>query len=458
MILDVLLPGAFLLGILVFLHEAGHFLVAKLLKVPVYRFSLGFGPALAKFTRGETTYQISALPLGGYVSMAEERTNEAGEPELIDRFGEEHWWKRVVIALAGPAANFVTGLVAVVIALVVGISYPDFDPTLGPMPAASPAVTGYGLVEGTRLVAVDGHAIATYQEFLERVQKSADTAPLALTVGAPGGPARTLTIPAAERNAVLGDFTPPEGSTVVGNVVLGTPAYLAGLQPGDRVVSIQGAPVRKWGDLIEVVSKNAGNPLDFTVDRGGRLFHVTIKPEGPPTSDAWQGGKIGVEAPRARTYTVSEPLGQAIAEAPKRSLEVIAQTFRGLWTVFTRPLKSASSLGGPQMIMQIAAENAKRGAGDFIWTLAVISFAIMAFNLLPLPVLDGGHIFLAAVEAVRRRPPTEAFTTAYQRVGLVFIGCFFVFVVFNDLNRFVQHRVAVQRNSNAPQGEARPAR
>jgi regulator of sigma E protease len=458
MILDVLLPGAFLLGILVFLHEAGHFLVAKLLKVPVYRFSLGFGPALAKFTRGETTYQVSALPLGGYVSMAEERTNDAGEPELVDRFGEEHWWKRVVIALAGPAANCLTGLVAVVIALVVGISYPDFDPTLGPMPSASRAATGYGLVEGTRLVAVDGHAVATYQEFLERVQNSAETAPLALAVAAPGGAVRTVTIPAAERTAVLSDFTPPEGSTVVGNVVLGTPAYLAGLQPGDRVVSIQGAPVRKWGDLIDVVSKNAGNPLDFTVDRGGRLFHVTIKPEGPPTKDAWTGGKIGVEAPRARTYTVSEPLGQALAEAPRRSLEVIAQTFRGLWTVFTRPLKSAGSLGGPQMIMQIAAENAKRGAGDFIWTLAVISFAIMAFNLLPLPVLDGGHVFLAAVEAVRRRPPTEAFTTAYQRVGLVFIGCFFVFVVFNDLNRFVQHRVAVQRNSNAPQGEARPAR
>jgi regulator of sigma E protease len=215
---------------------------------------------------------------------------------------------------------------------------------------------------------------------------------------------RTIEIPAGERTAVLSEFTTPEGSTVVGNVVLGTPAYLAGLQPRDRVVSIQGTPVRKWTDLTDIVSKNAGNPLDFTVERGGRLFHVTIKPEGPPTSDAWQGGKIGVEAPRDRTYIVRVPLREAIASAPERSMEVIAQTFRGLWTVFSRPQKAAGSLGGPQMIMQIAAENAKRGAGDFIWTLAVISFAIMAFNLLPLPVLDGGHIFLAAVEAIRRRP------------------------------------------------------
>jgi len=458
MILDVLLPGAFLLGILVFLHEAGHFLVAKLLKVPVYRFSLGFGPALAKFTRGETTYQLSALPLGGYVSMAEERTNEAGEPELIDRFGEEPWWKRVVIALAGPAANFITGFIAVIIAMVVGISTTDYDAALGPMPVASRAVTAYGLTEGTRLIAVEDHAIASYREFEARVFETDPKAPLKFTVGDPAGNVRTIELPASERRTVLSDFLPPEGSTRIGNVVLGTPAYLAGLQPNDRVVSIQGTPVAKWSDLTNVVSKNAGNPLDFTVDRGGRLFHVTIKPDGPPTSDAWEGGKIGVEAPRDRKYIVRVPLSEAIASAPARSLEASAQTFAGLWVVLSRPWKAASSLGGPQMIMQIAAENAKRGAGDFIWTLAVISFAIMAFNLLPLPVLDGGHIFLAAVEAVRRRPPTEAFTTIYQRVGLVFIGCFFVFVVFNDLNRFVQHRVAVQRNSNAPQGEARPAR
>jgi regulator of sigma E protease len=457
MILDVLLPGALLLGILVFLHEAGHFLVAKLLKVPVYRFSLGFGPALAKFTKGETTYQVSALPLGGYVSMAEERVNAAGETELFDRFGEEPWWKRVVIALAGPAANFVTGVVALVIASVVGVTTADFDAALGPVPPASHAAA-YGLTEGTRLLAVEGHKVATYQEFVARVGDSPDKTPLHLTVAGPSGPERTIEIPSKERAAVLSDFSPPEGSTEVGSVVLGTPAYLAGLQPGDRVLSIAGTPVRKWTELTEIVSKNAGNPLDFTVSRKGSVFHVTIKPEGPPTSDAWQGGRIGVEAPRSRTYVVRLPLGEAIANAPKLSKQIVLQTFGGLWAVITRPLKSASSLGGPQMIMQIAGANAKRGAGDFIYTLAVISFAIMAFNLLPLPVLDGGHVFLAAVEAVRRRPPAEAFTSAYQRVGLVLIGCFFVFVVFNDLSRSIQHRAAVQRNNRAPQGEARPAR
>src|SRR5262249_44175128 len=154
--------------------------------------------------------------------------------------------------------------------------------------------------------------------------------------------------------------------------------------------------------------------------------------QAPPTKDAWEGGRIGVEAPRVRDYIQRSNWGEAFHDAWPATRVIVGQTFEGLITVLTRPFKSASSLGGPQMIMQLAGANAKRGLGDFIYILAVISFAIMAFNLLPLPVLDGGHVFLAAIEAVRRRPPAEWFTLAYQRVGLVLIGSFLVFVLFND--------------------------
>jgi regulator of sigma E protease len=155
---------------------------------------------------------------------------------------------------------------------------------------------------------------------------------------------------------------------------------------------------------------------------------------------------------------VRQDLGDALRTAVPLTLLLCKQTFQGLGAVIARPFQSASSLGGPQMIVQIAAQNAKRGAGDFIYILAVISFAIMAFNLLPLPVLDGGHLFLALVEAVRRRPPAIAFTNAYQRVGLVLIGGFIAFVLFNDLSRSLQHRAAVERNNRAPQGELQPGR
>ena len=455
MLLDVIVPGVLLLGILVFLHESGHFVVAKLLKVPVYRFSLGFGPALLKFTRGETVYQVSVLPLGGYVSMAEETTNAEGKPELLDRFTEQAWWKRTLIALAGPGANFITGYLALVVTAVVGVSLPDFDAVLGPVAAGSRAAQA-GLVQGTRLLAVNGGAVTSYQDFLTRAGKVPRTQPLALDLESPAGAHSTLTLQPADRVPVFDDLVPTEAAPVVGSVVVGTPAYSSGLVVGDRVLSIQGKPIARWSDLTGVVSKSPGVPLDFAVQRGAEQFHVTITPQASPTKDNWEGGRIGIEAPRGRSYLDRSTVEEAFTGAWPMTKVIVWQTFEGLFTVIMKPVKSASSLGGPQMIMQLAGANAKRGLGDFIYILAVISFAIMAFNLLPLPVLDGGHVFLAAVEAVRRRPPAEWFTMAYQRVGLVLIGSFLVFVLFNDLSRSLQHRAAVQRNSQAPQGEVRP--
>jgi regulator of sigma E protease len=455
--IDVILPGVLLLGILVFLHELGHFVMAKLLRVPVYKFSLGFGPQLFGFQRGETRYQVSMLPLGGYVSMAEETKNDEGQPDLVDRFSEQPWWKRFVIALAGPGANFITGFVALIVMALVGINVPDYDPVLGPVPADSPAARA-GLAAGMTVRAIDGRPVATFQELLARAQAVPADRPLAVAVRTPDGAEAVRTVPPAERAGVLGGLVPPEADSHIGNVVIGTPAYTAGLAGGDRVVAIGDVPTPLWRDLTAIVSTSPGKPLVFTVERAGRTFTTTITPQAPPTADAWEGGRIGIEAPRHRTYLVRSTLPEAVAGAFPLTGALVKQTFDGIGAVITKPLQSAGSLGGPQMIVQVAGANAKRGAGDFIYILAVISFAIMAFNLLPLPVLDGGHLFLALIEAVRRRPPAVWFTNAYQRVGLVLIGGFIVFVLFNDLSRSIQHRAAVQRNNQAPPGEISPTR
>ncbi len=457
MIFDVLLPGLFLLGVLVFLHELGHFVVAKWLRVPVYKFSLGFGPALFGFSRGETRYQVSLLPLGGYVSMAEETKTPEGEADLVDRFSEQPWWKRFVIALAGPGANFVTGYLALILMALVGVQVPDYDAVLGPVAADSPTARA-GLVEGTRLVRVGDAPVTSFQQMLARIGELPADAPIVLGIERPGGGASEVTVPAAERAGVLAGLAPPEADSRIGNVVIGTPAYTAGLAAGDRIRAIDGAPIEKWRDLTGIVSRSAGKKLEFTVERAGRTFTTTITPQAPPTADAWEGGRIGIEAPRLRTYLVQATFPEAVAGAWPLTGALVKQTFDGIGAVITRPLQSAGSLGGPQMIVQVAGANAQRGAGDFIYILAVISFAIMAFNLLPLPILDGGHLFLALVEAVRRRPPAEWFTNAYQRVGLVVIGGFIVFVLFNDLSRSIQHRAAVQRNNQAPPGEIDPTR
>jgi regulator of sigma E protease len=454
-IVDVILPGILLLGILVFLHELGHFVAAKLLRVPVFKFSLGFGPAILAKTVGETRYQLSALPLGGYVSMAEERKNAEGEDELIDRFSDQPWWKRFLIAFAGPVGNLITGFLALVVMGMVGVRLADFDPVLGPMAADSKAAQ-VGLVEGSRFESVNGQPVASFQELLAEASALPAEQPLTIGIQDPQGAKQSVLVPADAKGEVLSSLTPPEVKAEIGSVIVGTPAYTAGLQQGDKVLAIDGAPIRRWQDLTGVVGRSAEKKLTFTIERGGRAFDVGITPQAQPNAPAGENGRIGIEAPRARTYLVRSNFVDSFRAAGPLTLALCQQTFQGLFAVIARPFQSAGSLGGPQMIVQIAAQNAKRGAGDFIYILAVISFAIMAFNLLPLPVLDGGHLFLALVEAVRRRPPAIAFTNAYQRVGLVLIGGFIAFVLFNDLSRSLQHRAAVERNNRAPQGELQP--
>ncbi len=457
MIVDVILPGILLLGILVFLHELGHFVAAKLLHVPVFKFSLGFGPAILHKTVGETRYQISALPLGGYVSMAEERKNAEGEDELIDRFNDQPWWKRFLIAFAGPVGNFITGFVALVIMGMVGVRLADFDPVVGPMDASSKAAQ-YGLVEGARFESVNGRPVTSFQDFLAAATEGAEKDAITIGIKDPAGAPASVTIPGEEKNEVLASLAPPEVKAAIGSVIVGTPAYTSGLQQGDRVLAIDGQPIERWQDLTGIVGRSAEKKLTFTIDRGGRTFDVAITPQAQPNAPAGENGRIGIEAPRTLTYLVRSNFSDSFRAAGPLTIALSKQTFQGLFAVIARPFQSAGSLGGPQMIVQIAAQNAKRGAGDFIYILAVISFAIMAFNLLPLPVLDGGPLFLALIEAVRRRPPAIAFTNADQRVGLVRIGGFIAFVLFNDLSRSLQHRAAVERNNRAPQGELQPGR
>ena len=457
MILNVILPGLFLLGLLVFLHELGHFLMAKWLRVPVYKFSLGFGPAIFRHTRGETQYQVSALPLGGYVSMAEETKDAEGREDLVDRFSEQPWWKRFVIALAGPGANFVTGYVALILMAMVGVNLPDFDAVLGPIAADSPAAR-VGLVEGVRIARVGDTPVGSFQDFLARASSVPADRALDLGIEDPAGGSRTVSLSAADRGEVLSSLVPPEAPSLIGNVVLGNPAYAAGLAAGDRIVAIDGRPISRWRELTTAVTASAGVPLKFTVQRAGRTFDVMITPAGPPTPGAWEGGRIGIEAPRVRTYLERATFGEAVKNAWPATQMLVGQTFAGIKGLLLRPFESAGSLGGPQMIVQIAGQSAQRGLGDFIYVLAAISFAIMAFNLIPMPVLDGGHLFLALVEAVRRRPPAAWFTAAYQRVGLVVMGGFIVFVLYNDLSRSIQHRAAVHRNNQAPPGEVAPTR
>ena len=438
-------PGIVVLSVLVLFHEFGHFVVAKRLHVPVHRFSLGFGPRLFGVKIGETDYCVCLLPLGGYVSMASEEKGPDGQVVAVDHFTLQSWWKRAVIAAAGPGANLLAGYLAMVVVGFVGATFDDYRPNIGVVtPGSLAEKIGFGREQA--LVDVDGKPVTSWKKFYDAVQGT--KANSVVHVRDAAGTVHEVLIPAARKDSVLTDLS-PRIEPVVGTVSVGLPAYPAGIQTGDRVLAVNGKPVTLWEDLTNVIHASPGVPVTLTIRRGTNEFDVKIKPTSQTVGDQTVG-IIGIMPPRQGSYTVRSGVWESIRQGFPRTGYLIDQTFRGLWTLFSRPTQAKDQMGGPLLIMRMSSQQAQRGFSDFLFLLGVISIAIMAFNALPLPVLDGGHLFLALIEGARQKPLAQGFLTAYQRLGLALIGSLIVFILFNDVWREAQRN----RADRAEHGQA----
>ncbi|HKA25139.1 MAG TPA: RIP metalloprotease RseP [Candidatus Eisenbacteria bacterium] len=440
-------PGIVVLSVLVLFHEFGHFLVAKRLGVPVARFALGFGPRLFGVKLGGTDYCVCLLPLGGYVSMASEEKAADGTINQVDHFTLQTWWKRALIAVAGPGANLVAGYTAMVVVGLVGITFDDYRPEIGVVtPGSLAEKIGFGREQS--VVDVNGSPVTSWKKFVDAVSDS--KTPAEVRVKDASGAVRTVEVPVAMKDSVLGDVN-PRIEPVVGTVSAGLPAYPAGIQVGDRVVAVNDQPVTLWEDLTSVIHASPGKPVKLRIRRGTHEFDVTIKPTAQQMGDKTIG-IIGISPPRQGSYTVRTGLKESLSNAFPLTGRLIDQTFRGLWMLFSRPTQAKDQMGGPLLIMRMSSQQAQRGVADFLFLLGVISVAIMSFNLLPLPILDGGHLVLALLEGVRQKPLAQGFLTAYQRLGLALIGSLIVFILFNDVWREAQRN----RADRAEHGQANP--
>lgn len=443
---NVLVSGLIVLGIVIFVHELGHFLVAKWRGVRVLKFSLGFGPAMFAFTRGETEYRLSWIPLGGYVQMAGDSPgDDQSMPSGQEQFLSHHWFGRLLIAIAGPAANLVTAFVVLLgVYLFLGISYSDYPNRLGPTPDSSVAYQA-GLREGDRIVRLDDRATGSWAAIFDVNQNVPRDRGVTLTVERGGG---TFALPLAadEREPLFSSLRRPPEPAVVASVSTGMPAYKVGLKEGDVIRAVDGRPIAAWEDLPKAFRGRADQPVRLEVERDGRRIPITVTPIHDARDP--EQGLIGIGAPRHDTYVERVPPARAVQYAFVATSAIVRSVYEGMWLTVTRFFYYREYLGGPLFIAQAASEQAKRGLDSFLQFIALINIAVMAFNLLPLPLLDGGHILLALVEAVRRQGLSARSYVRFQKVGLVVIGAIFLLILANDPWRILQRQRALGR---APQ-------
>jgi len=429
------------LGLLIFIHELGHFLVAKANGIRVERFSLGFGPRLVKIKWGETEYCISALPLGGYVKMTGQEDFEEGDIVPVDdpkAFSSKSLWARLSVVLAGPGMNLVLPFILMPLVFLLGMEEPKFlnqAPEVTGVKEESPALMAK-FQPGDKILKVNGEEVTTWGETLQELAK-----PPGATVDFEvlrQGEKLSLQTQLAEGQKGMPGFVGIEPmfffdlDPVVGEVLEGNPAAQAGMKAQDKIIAINDKPIKDWNEMSEVVGASEGQALVFTVLREGQNVNLTIAPRFDNEGERYV---IGVQkASNPELYEHREyGLGEAIKKGYEKNIYLFGLTFKVLKDLVT--LKASyKDLGGPIRIAQISAKAAQRGLGDFIFLLAFLSIQLGILNLLPIPVLDGGHVLFMAYEGIARKPLSMKKRLVAQQVGMFLLLTLMLVVTVNDID------------------------
>jgi regulator of sigma E protease len=450
-VLITILALIVVLGVLIFIHEAGHFLAAKWAGVYVHRFSLGLGPPIPwlTFRRGETEYSISWLPLGGYVKMASREEDvtssalEGGHAEAAvppDRvFEAKPIWKRMVVILAGVTMNALFAWLA--FSFLAAKNGRQIDPatTVGRVieemvPPGAEALREIPV--GSRITSINGRPVTSWNDVIDGIANSPEPE---IRIALEGGKSVVLPIhqDALEERLKASQALQPFRPAVIGQVLPGKPAARAGVQPGDTIVALNGQPVEQWYDVLEVLQTNGGKPISMEVAGPSGRRTLEVRPEvetvegldGKPR----QVGRIGISV---QLDFRSEPLGigAALVEGWNATVSASTQIVRTVRGLFSGRI-SRREVGGPIMIGQLAGESARMGLDPFLAFMALISINLAILNLLPIPVLDGGQFLFLLAEAVIRRPLPLKLRERLTAVGLVLIVLLMGLAFSNDIRR-----------------------
>jgi len=420
-------PVAFVvvLGFLIFFHEAGHFIVAKLFKVRVLVFSFGFGKRLFGFNAGGTDYRVSLVPLGGYVRMAGDNPEE-NQPANPDEFLSKPKWQRFLILFAGPFMNLLIAISVIAAIDMIGVEQRVVMPVIGEVTAGDPAQRA-GLLAGDRIVAINGETVNDFDDLRLAISMHAGT-PLRVEYVRGGKRLTTTMTPRKEES----DFGPvgragirPLEEPLVGRIIPGSIAAKAGLHSGDRIIAINGKPIRQYAEFDAAIIDSKGAPLALDVQRGPATAHVVLAAQQLVDSDPYRGF---LPPTTIRKFGPGEAIADSVAQNWKM-LKLAGGALRRL----VSGQGSMKELSGPLQIAHISGEMFRRGWIPTVLLMSMISLQLGIMNLLPIPVLDGGHIMVLLIEGAARRDLSMKVKERIQQLGFALLAALMIVVIYNDI-------------------------
>ena len=416
------------LGVLIFIHEFGHFIVAKLSGIRVEVFSLGFGPRIVGFKYGDTDYRVSAIPLGGYVKMfGEEPDEDVGDAP--DAFSNKPLGIRTAVVSAGPIMNLLFALAFFPIAYMVGIKVPAYlekRPVVGYVEKDTPAFKA-GFKRGDVITAIGDEEVKKWEDLAGKLSFFSGKETVFKVLR--GGRVITLKVivPSSPSIYALGIY--PQAPPIIGQVMKNSPAEKAGLKAGDIILSINGKAVSSWYDIGKIINTTKGDVI-IKVKRDGEILSFSVTPKVKDNRRI-----IGIVM-ASSTVLKKYPFVESIKKGFEKNVELFVLTFKVIGDLFTGRL-SLKVLGGPVQIAVVSGEAVKKGLGEFLLLMAFISLQLGILNLLPIPVLDGGYLFFFLIEAIRGKPVPEKVINISLQIGFLLLLLLTIIVTKNDIMRML---------------------
>ena len=438
------------LGILITFHEFGHYLVARWNGVKVLRFSVGFGEPVFRRRLGkdQTEWVVAAIPLGGYVKMLDENEGRVPEKDLSRAFNRQPVGRRFAIVAAGPLANFLLAIFLYWLMFILGVD--GIKPILGPAIAETPVAQAQ-FEEGETIVRIENEAVESWQDarwtlLRYAVNQSSDVT--VETVNQRGEINwRQLDLSSIHPDELDGDVLgkigfsayQPEIKPIIAEVMAGSAGEQAGLQAGDEILAVNDKEVYSWIEFVPEIQSNPGRPLILEIFRQGRIFQLDITPE-VVTENGRTVGRIGVMPVvdqsifEAMRVIVTYPAGEAVKKAMEKTWETTVLTLRMLYKMIVGDV-SWKNVSGPISIADYAGQSAQMGLVSYLAFLALISVSLGVLNLLPIPILDGGHLMYYMIEIVKGSPVSDKTMIIDQKVKLIMLFTLMVFAIYNDITR-----------------------